>query len=479
MPICNTTLEYPGDLGELLLVSPYLKFDEVRERGSGNAKRYQTSEKYRDFSFTIYPKTGKVIMKGSWAKFHNDGQHNYTRYTVTDFVEDINWLSQLFGYEFSRGIIHGVEAGVNLNLAGLPQPYFSPDYLLSRLICYQGRLPFLPMKTIRGSGNGVECSLTNYRIKAYDKGTQYHRPEPLLRFEYDCNQAKELLPLDIRRLADLTNPDKLHLLGKKVRGFLADSILIEPVYVASLSIVERRLYERAERPSFWRDLTRRNRAYYLKSFRDLVKTYSQYRLHSRLCEMVKKEWSILTENCNVFPGLTTAIPSMKGADDCNIFLPINYRKCYHGWPQIGASTFDLLSTPVTVVEDAILPSSVEAMFGNERRCEVTGVVLDEAQPKGSKVVGITTLRKNPDIMDKLRQKYGRKQCKRDYHTEEYHLAHGPRNEKSNKPNNLRRRVNQSINNTLLFAPSDVIRLTTEQLATLSYFDGTPYQMKFP
>lgn len=72
-------------------------------------------------------------------------------------MQDIALLSEWVDYDLTKGIINGFEAGVNLNLVGLPQLYLSPNYLIPRFICYQVRAPFTPMKTIRGAGQGVEC----------------------------------------------------------------------------------------------------------------------------------------------------------------------------------------------------------------------------------------------------------------------------------------------------------------------------------
>lgn len=467
MPICNTTLEYRGDLAERLLKSPILHFDEVRERGSTTVKRYYTTRKLRDFSFTVYPQTGKVMVKGSWAKFHNKGEQNYSRYTVADLSADINTLSNMFDYDFSVGLIHGVEAGLNLDLSSLPQPYFTPSFLLPRVICYQGRKPFLPMKSIKGAGQGIECMFNNYRIKVYDKGLQYRLPQPLLRFEYDCNMMRELEPLGIRVLNDLTDPQKMRLLGEKVYR-LADGLLIhEPLQMGGLSKAELELYDRAERPSFWQGLTPRNRNYYLAKFRDLIQTYSQHGLHKTICEQVQQEWDVLTENCNVFAICKATQTTPTNSENCNIFTPVNWGKHNNALDIAAKSSFAGWLVGLATTETG---------KQSERRCEVTGILLAERQPPTSKVVGIVTLTNDMDALNQLRQRYGSKQRKRDYHSEAYRLAHGPRNEKSNQPNNLLCRIKKIAADVGLFPLSETMKLTPDQHALLSYFDGTDKEL---
>lgn len=494
MPICFTSTEYRGDLGERLLNSRLLKFDEIRERGSSIVKRYYSTLKLRDFSFSICAITGKVIMKGSWAKFHNNGQHNHTPYSTSDLSTDIATLSDLFSYDFSGGLLHSIEAGVNLDLAGLPQPYFTADYLLPRVICYKGRKPFLPMKSIKGAGQGIECDTTNYRIKLYDKGTQYRLPNRLLRFEYDCNQMKEIRPIGIRYLIDLTDSGKMVLLGEKVQELIAAITMMEPLDTGRLLTAERKLYGNAERPSFWTGLSRANRSYYLQKFRELMEAYSQHRLHQNLCELVSHEWDTLTENSNIFPitdssiieppktknsniflGTDLITPSAYQTGNYNIFLPVNSGKRYN-WPdRIDEPVGEALTAPIEATGEATELTLLRNSPDEERRCEVTEILLDKAQPSTSKVVGITTLRNNPAVLALFRQRYGRKACKRDYHTEEYRLAHGPRNEKSNGPNNLRRKVMKSLDSVSLF--KDCIKLTDGQHEVMMYFDGTPYEVK--
>lgn len=482
MPICNTTLEYRGDLAERLLKSPLLHFDEVRERGSAIVKRYYTTIKFWDLSFVVYPQTGKVIVKGSWAKFHNRGEHNYTRYTTADLSADINTLSDLFGYDFSVGLIHGVEAGVNLDLSGLSQLYFTPSFLLPRIICYQGRKPFLPMKSIKGAGQGVECVLSNYRIKVYDKGLQYRLPQPLLRLEYDCNQMRELEPLGIRVFNDLIDQQKMRLLGEKVQRLTDDLIILEPIPTDGLTKAERKLYTQAERPIFWQGLTRRNRSYYLTKFRDLMQTYSQFALHQTLCEQVRQEWGTLTQNCNIFTGYSsneatatsqencnifTGYSSNKSTvtsrENCNVFSPVNWGNRNKVLDEVAGISFR---------EPTAEQSTVANDKKAERRCEVTGILLDENQPLTSKVVGIVTLTNNADALNQLRQRYSVKQRKRDYHSEAYRLAHGPRNEKSNPPNNLLRRIRKLEADVDLFPLSQMMKLTPCQSSLLTYFDSS-------
>lgn len=471
MPICFTTLEYRGDLAERLLRSPLLQFDEVRERGSAKVKRYYTTQKLRDFAFMVYPDTGKVTVKGSWPKFHNNGQHNYTRYATTDLLADIAELSGMFGYDFSDGLIHGLEAGVNLDLSNLPQPCFTPSYLIPRIICFQGRMPFLPMKSIKGAGHGVECAMHNYRIKIYDKGLQHHLPNPLLRLEYDCNMMKELKPLGIRLLSDLTDIQKMHLLGQKVQGLLADMVIMEPLPIDTLSTAGRKLYEKAERPSFWLELSRRNRNYYLNSYRDLIQTYSQYRLHETLCEQARMEWATLTENCNIFAGAYPANTSASSTKNCNIFSPITTGNRYKVLDQMAAVSFSDQTVNLSDNEQTDLVNQTA------RRCEVTGLLLHEQQPANSKVIGITTLTHDASALALLHEWYGSKQRKRDYHSEAYRLAHGPRNDKSNPPNNLLRRIRKAEADSELFGLTETLRLSTEQRAMLDYFDGTERAVK--
>lgn len=467
MPICNTTLEYRGDLAERLLKSPLLHFDEVRERGSALVKRYYTTMKFRDLAFVVYPQTGKVIVKGSWAKFHTKGKHNYTRYTTADLTADINTLSNLFDYDFSVGLIHGVEAGVNLDLSDLPQPYFSPSFLLPRIVCYQGRKPFLPMKSIRGAGQGVECVLSNYRIKVYDKALQYGLPQPLLRLEYDCNLMKELEPLGIRVFSDLTDQQKMRLLGEKVQRLTNDLIILEPILTNDLTKAERKLYTQAERPIFWQGLTRRNRSYYLTNFRALMQTYSQFDLHQTLCEQVRQEWDTLTQNCNILAGSSSNTATETSRKNCNVFSPVNWGNRNKVLDEVAGISFH---------EPTAGQSTVANGKQAERRCEVTGILLDEKQPLASKVVGIVTLTNDADALNQLRQRYSVKQRKRDHHSEAYRLAHGPRNEKSNPPNNLLRRIRNIEADVDLFPLSQMMKLTRSQSSLLTYFDGSSNEL---
>lgn len=146
-----------------------------------------------------------LLVNGSLHKFYNCGEHNTDQFTFSKLLQSIDSFTDLLGIDPSKLFLHGLEIGVNLRL-----PY-SPLKVFKNLVCYRSR-PFTQINK-RSVRKGLQCALTQYRVKVYDKAKQSGIDcGNILRFEVSIDKMQVVAKYGIANLADLQNPQKVHAL---------------------------------------------------------------------------------------------------------------------------------------------------------------------------------------------------------------------------------------------------------------------------
>lgn len=139
---------------------------------------------------------------GSLHKYANAGQHNADRFTFDRLQNSVNSLSYITGISENEYELNGLEIGLNIPLN---KP---PKRILNNVVSF-GNKPFEAMNKKR-SGLGLECSLSQYSVKIYDKGKQSKKQGNILRYEVAINKMQLVGGYDISTLADLTAPEKVY-----------------------------------------------------------------------------------------------------------------------------------------------------------------------------------------------------------------------------------------------------------------------------
>jgi len=136
---------------------------------------------WKGLKFEIYNKIGssqyaKVKFSGSIHKFSNGANFdNFYSYQLKNSIQDI---SSLIGVSPHLIELHAIEFGVNIHTQ------IPPNLILDRFIFFKQKR-FEYQTRFKGSNRGLiqRCTLSNYELKAYNKGLQYNLNENILRFE--------------------------------------------------------------------------------------------------------------------------------------------------------------------------------------------------------------------------------------------------------------------------------------------------------
>lgn len=291
-------LNLPVSIDELLnnelLLFP-LKFNEL----DGVIIDEPRTAEYKGQYFTI--KNNNVKLKGSLHKYHNNGSHNYNDFNYLDLTNVIFDLSNKFNLNPGNTYLNNLEFGVNILIPVKPEEFFK--YVIN----YKGT-PFQKFNII--GAKGIECIMSNFVIKMYDKGHQYNQPGKLLRFEIKVFKMQYLKDkkINIKTLADLLNIDELNNLKRILKDVFNDILIYDySINQKNLNAKERLILSQGNNPKYWEKLKpdsknfendnkdkeykKQRKKYYreLNNFKKLISKYSTSTLQKDISNLSEQK----------------------------------------------------------------------------------------------------------------------------------------------------------------------------------------------
>lgn len=207
------------------------------------------------------------LVNGSLHKFHNCGQHNADQFTFQKLFQSIDSFTDVFSIDPTKCFIHGIEIGVNIELP------FPPIRVLKNVVCYRSR-PFTQINK-RSAAKGLQCSLTQYRVKVYDKAKQSGIDcGNVLRFEVAIDKMQVLAKYRVTTLADLQDFEKVRSLIGVLREALEGIVWTDTTAnLNRLSDREQKQWLYFSNPKTWGQMSKfqRNRAF--KKWETLLHRY--------------------------------------------------------------------------------------------------------------------------------------------------------------------------------------------------------------
>jgi len=263
---------------------------------NGEGQKVGEFAKFHNLTIKLYH-SGMVEIDGSIHKFWNSyltgsGSYNWNDFHRLDLFDTVHALCDLLGIAPAMARLHNVEYGVNVSL---PAGQVASD-VLRRFLTYKTHK--FSEKSIEGRGYFLEAEMNDFYVKAYDKGTQYERPEPMLRFEVKAIRMKAInqpaSPPIVESLADLLSPARLDQLGHMLLTTYDRCIIAEPIHLESLTTAERETVLKAQDANTWIGLNRsqRNR---LRTKYDAIVTKYGYSLRPMLKQLIADKWQQLLE----------------------------------------------------------------------------------------------------------------------------------------------------------------------------------------
>lgn len=421
---------------DLVFNNPLLTFELVTR--DENGEPYKNDYRYRKWEakfegFRIIVKTHldtniKIIkIKGSIHKFHSGGA-NYTDFDSTALKTAINRLNSIFGFDLYDSIIHSVEFGANIRLP------FSCSNTIENILSYKGKSPI--KKRFEGNGQLFKFKLSQYVVKAYNKGLQYSKNgfdlpdnDDLMRFEIHVDKMQYLTDKDIKieTLSDLLEIDNLTKLGKLLNYSWENMVVYDyRLNPEKLNPKDRNIINQSNKSSYWSELkdqkTPKKYSRRLEKFRSILAVNSESNLHKTISDLISEKWNQHLKSVHKLP--VEKKPEMSTCDT-------NYLKGNN--------------------------RTIERRF-----CIVTGIEITH-QKCNSKHLSEKTLDlmeyKLPATYYKLLQIYGPSKPSERVN---YYIAHNIRNTKTNPYHTIKKKIVRSLSNTTLFSAHEVLTLSETQ-----------------
>lgn len=268
----------------------YLHFNDTYKREDGIV--YKSKAEYSNLTFTLAEK--KAFMEGSLHKYYNIrhglGDQNYTQFNYDQILWVINDLNERFEINPTMSKILNIEYGVNLLIEEHPS-----ELLKSNVIFYKSKYP--NSTDFKGKGFLQEFEYDEYKIKMYDKGSQYNIGQNLLRFEIRTKKSRNIgEKFGIRYLSDLYDRDNLINLHKDLKEKLNNVFIYDCLSPPEgMTLLENHLFTKSQSRSFFFSMkgpSKYNKATRARTdIREILSNYSLNTMHKALLKKLdlKKE----------------------------------------------------------------------------------------------------------------------------------------------------------------------------------------------
>ena len=173
--------------------------EEVSLSSNGKQVLYHIVAWEKNMKIKLYP-SGWCEVSGSIHKYFNDGKHNFNQFEKSNLIESVSLLSDKLKVNLRNFKISGLEVGVNI------KPPIDSQEIIANSLLYKSR-PF-ESKYHNDEGNYKQVSLSEYRVKLYDKRLHYEAQgyevgEETMRFEIKYNSMRSVKQKGIFLLEDL------------------------------------------------------------------------------------------------------------------------------------------------------------------------------------------------------------------------------------------------------------------------------------
>lgn len=184
-----------------LLSLPYLNFMREINTTTGEHKNYQTTD-YHHCKIKVYD-SGRVVFTGSVHKMYNsinniDAPRNGNKgfngndFDLSQILEMRNLLCELFNCTPRQMIFENLEIGLNIHVKFIVQMF------IINLLYHNGK-----KFEYKYSDHYAQVIHNNYRLKIYNKGTQYGMLNNVIRIEVSAKKMIEFSSTGIRTFADV------------------------------------------------------------------------------------------------------------------------------------------------------------------------------------------------------------------------------------------------------------------------------------
>lgn len=227
-----------------------------------------------------------LLINGSLHKYFNMGETNTTPFTFLNLVQSIDSITDILGINPAHCYIHGLEIGLNINLN------HSPQKTIKKAVSF-GSKAFTPINK-KSPEMGLECSLTQYRFKMYDKAKQSEKDVGnLLRIENHVDKMQAIASYQISTLADLQNEKKVYPLLNILIDCVDNIIWTDNINLKTITPREQKQWLYFSNPRSWQMASKDKRKHDRKKWFSLLTKYTSM---PDLITPLKSTWESLFFN---------------------------------------------------------------------------------------------------------------------------------------------------------------------------------------
>lgn len=439
---------------------------------SGEILKERKKTVINGLNFEFYDRYASL--KGSIHKYHNEGQHNYNDFYISDVLNVIKNLQNEFDINPRTNRINNLEFGVNISVP------FNVDKFLFNLLIHNGKY-----FTVRREKNMTfyEFIHSNHIVKFYNKGKQYrhthHVQGEIMRFEIKVMRMEYLHSkgVKIEFLSDLLNTSLYFKLGQILTNTYKEILIYDSsVKVEALTTKQREFYRLAENHKYWIELIeaytddrnnpkeyRNKRTYYqrkIKDFRNIQRLHTKDNKIQTVGNLITQKWNELT---TVTQEIQELIDDFLQSEKCSNLTDYSNTDVSQECSNITPCIYSQFATNTTIP-----------------KCSITGIPLTRNKGKYLSTSDLMYYFKNDvELFENLKHKYYKTKNSKDDDLQSvcYFIAHNIRNSETNKRNNLRKRIVRIISVPTLFELQDIVKLKSEQKESIEFWNGTKYELR--
>jgi len=307
-----------------LLDHPRLSWKTTVSNETGEVLNYYTEWNKLFFKITQFDKP-RLLIRNSLHIFSQGS--NYQDYNFNELRSTLCFLQREIGFSLNGANVHALEIGVNIETPIPPKEIFK-NYLQYKTTLFQ------PM---RGKGKmfGIECDMSQFKIKVYDKGKQYKLENNLMRFEVRVKKMQYLnrtYKIHLYSIQDLLNKDIFKDLERVLLSVYSSILKLENLPIEVLKLRDRELLLSGRSQAYWTGWREFNRNTYnskLKRFNELQDQYKQDSVHDKVRELIVSKWrELLQPNLGKTSHKVTileGVPNQKSNISFHTKLPLVHR----------------------------------------------------------------------------------------------------------------------------------------------------------
>ncbi len=253
--------------------------------GNNTGELTRQAGEYKGLSILFYP-NGSVLIKGSIHKYFNAGHHNYNDFSLGNFKDALIQLSDELEFDVTQMNLHGFEYGLNLKLP------FEVSNIIDNTIFFKHE-QFKPYQSSHKQIKGKECEITNQTFKIYSKKIQHKLNDQVIRIENKANRMRYFANKDFKKISfntvtDLMKSDTFEILGNDLIRNFNDVIIFEKNLNQNnfSTDSQRKLYDKADNPNYWRSLHKVSRFRKLKEYNSMVDNYCSHSIKKEVLNLM-------------------------------------------------------------------------------------------------------------------------------------------------------------------------------------------------